>query len=79
MFKGNVSDALVRFEQGELDEGETLELFQHLVDTGLAWRLQGSYGRFAYQLIRLGLIGANYELSEAEKQDMHEGAREARY
>lgn len=46
---------IMAFESGELDEDETIELFQHLIDTGLAWQLQGSYGRTAAALISNGL------------------------
>ncbi len=42
---------IIRYENGELSEGDTLGLFQELVDTGLAWSLQGSYGRTANHLI----------------------------
>lgn len=50
-----VSD-IIAYENGELDEEETLDLFQSLVDSGLAWRLQGHYGRTAKALIDAGLI-----------------------
>ena len=49
-------DKIIAYEQGELDEEETLELFQALVDSGLAWKLQGSYGRTATSLLEAGLI-----------------------
>lgn len=48
--------AIMAYEQGELDSDATLELFQHLVDNGLVWQLQGSYGRTAQHLIDTGAI-----------------------
>lgn len=50
--------AIMAYEQGDLDEDETIELFAALVETGVAWQLQGSYGRTAMALIEAGLIGA---------------------
>lgn len=47
---------IIAFEQGDLNEEETAILFQHLVDTGLAWSLQGYYGRYAADLIEAGVI-----------------------
>jgi hypothetical protein len=43
------------FEECEGDETE-LEAWQHLVTTGLAWQLQGWFGRTARALIEQGLI-----------------------
>jgi len=47
---------IIAFESGELDDDGIRGLFQHLVNTGLAWTLQGSYGRAAKQLIEAGEI-----------------------
>ena len=35
---------------------EMLDLFSRLIETGLAWTLQGSYGRTARDLISNGFI-----------------------
>ena len=47
-------DKIIAFEQGELDSEQTIELFQELINSGLAWQLQGSYGRMARALIDQG-------------------------
>jgi hypothetical protein len=49
-------DKLMAFENGDLSEVEIVELFQHLVNTGVAWQLQGFYGRTAARLIEAGLV-----------------------
>ena len=49
-------DKIIAYEQGELDDVETVELFQALVDNGMAWNLQGSYGRQAKAFLEAGLI-----------------------
>jgi hypothetical protein len=47
----HLADTLFSYEAGELDEVETVELFQELIDTGLVWSLQGHYGRTAAALL----------------------------
>ena len=43
------------FEEAESQE-QVIEAWQHLVDTGLAWSLQGWFGRTAQDLINRGII-----------------------
>lgn len=47
---------IIAFESGELDEDETIELFQHLLTSGTIYHLQGCYQRTAQNLIDAGLI-----------------------
>lgn len=49
-------DDLMAFENGQLSQDEIVALFQRLVDTGLAWQLQGAYGRAAMSLIEQGMV-----------------------
>lgn len=50
----DVVSQIMDFEDGSMDEEQTISFFQDLIDTGLAWRLQGSYGRMAERLIEAG-------------------------
>ena len=52
----DITSNIIAYESGELDEEQTLALFQELVNTGLAWKLQGHYGLTARGLIDGGLI-----------------------
>ena len=51
------------FEDGT--EEEVISAWQYLVDTGLAWRLQGWFGRTAQALIQAGVINPPNETQEA--------------
>jgi hypothetical protein len=67
-------DMIIAFEEGELSEEDTIELFQGLVDTGLAWKLQGFYGRTAASLIEAGLVTPPYDATIP-----HDGGDDAAY
>lgn len=49
-------DKIVALESGELDEEEVVDLIQSMVNSGVIWHLQGSYGRLAQSLIDQGLV-----------------------
>ena len=36
-------------------QDEVIEAWQHLIDTGLCWKLQGSFGRMTQRLIDEGV------------------------
>lgn len=49
-------DKIIALENGELEDEEVVELIQHMVDSGVVWSMQGSYGRLAADLIDQGLV-----------------------
>lgn len=53
---------IVAFETGELSDEETVEFFQALVNSGLAWQLQGSYGRTAQAMLDAGVISSPFQV-----------------
>jgi len=57
-------DKIMRYEQGEMNTAEVLDLFAGLIASGLAWQLQGSYGRTAASLIEAGLITPEGEITD---------------
>jgi hypothetical protein len=50
----DITSMIIDYECGLLDQDDTIMLFQKLIDTGVAWQLQGSYGRTAAALIEAG-------------------------
>ena len=52
----NLTDKIIDFECGLLADTGVLELFAELIKNGMAWTLQGSYGRTASALIDAGYI-----------------------
>lgn len=48
----------------EADTQEYIAAWQHLVDTGLAWQLQGWFGRTAAGLIHAGYVKRPSEMNK---------------
>lgn len=59
----NRIDYIMGYECGDLNDKETLELFSHLIKNGMAWNLQGHYGRTASTLIERELIDKSGEIN----------------
>jgi len=51
-------DKIINYEQGTMRDEDVVPFFQELIDTGLAWKLQGHYGRTAMRFIEDGLCEA---------------------
>ena len=51
----DLTGQIMNYEAGEMSQEEVLDLFQTLINSGLCWSLQGSYGRTASHLIKSGL------------------------
>ena len=56
---------IIAYESGEMTERESVEFFSELIKNGLAWTLQGHYGRTAERLIDAGYC------HEAQKTETH--------
>jgi len=57
----NLTERIVEYENGLLNEEQTIQLFQRLCDSGMIMNLQGHYGRLAFQLWEAGLITLDKE------------------
>ena len=50
----NLLNDIIDYENGMMEWDRTVEFFQKLIDNGMAWSLQGHYGRTAMALIEEG-------------------------
>jgi len=64
MSMNELASKVIRYEQDELDGNEIIQLFQELIDNGMAWSLQGHYGRMAMDLIENGYCKKPKEMIE---------------
>jgi hypothetical protein len=56
LYPKDITDKILQFENGEMDDSELIDFFQEITDSGLVWKLQGSYGRLAHHLLEEGRI-----------------------
>ena len=52
----DLSDRLNAWIDGSLDEEEIVQLFQELVDSGAAWKMDGYVGNTIRGLVEAGLV-----------------------
>lgn len=66
---------LLAWNDGKLGKDEVIELFQVLIDTGMAWKLEGHIGRSANRMIERGLCTLPLSITATRKgQTMPRGA-----
>jgi len=61
---------IMRWEAGEMSEKDTVRFFGQLVKSGMAWRLQGMYGRMAESLISQGYISKSGDVNRKKLKEL---------
>ena len=68
--KKDIIDYIMDYEMDQLDDFNTLKLFSELIKNGMAWSLQGHYGRTAKHLIDNEYLLANGDINEGKLEDI---------
>lgn len=55
-------EGIMAYENGEMNQEQIIEFFSGLLRSGMAWKLQGSYGRTAADLINAKVLAANGDI-----------------
>ncbi len=53
--KNDLVDKIIDYESGAMSSDDGVKFFQELINSGMAWELQGHYGRTANRLIESGI------------------------
>ena len=65
----DLTGQIIDYENGDLDDDAIIELFQALIDNGMAWSLQGHYGRAAQMLIERGFCQPSSGIAKQKVED----------
>jgi hypothetical protein len=65
----DLTGKILDFEMGHLSNDQAIDLFAELIKNGMAWTLQGSYGRSAMNLIESGYISEQGEVLSYGEED----------
>ena len=68
--KKQTIDYIMDYEMGNLSDLDTLKLFSELIKNGMAWTLQGHYGRTAQTLIDNEYLLANGDFNNEKLLDI---------
>jgi hypothetical protein len=68
--KKDIIDYIMDYEMDQLDDFNKLKLFSELIKNGMAWTLQGHYGRTANKLIESEYLLANGDINEGKLEDI---------
>jgi hypothetical protein len=66
----DVVDKIIAFESGEMTAPEMVYFFSELIKSGMAYTLQGSYGRTANRLIEIGILFSDGDIDEMKAIEM---------
>jgi hypothetical protein len=68
--KTDITSRIIGYECGDLSQAEIIYLFADLIKNGMAWSLQGHYGRTASALIDSGIITETGDIDEMAAIEM---------
>lgn len=69
----DITQMIIDYEQGELSLEGQIRLFAELIKSGLAWQLQGNYGRTAQSFIKSSIINRRGEIDWDAFNDVYDG------
>jgi len=68
--KRDILDYIMDYESGNMSDLDTLKLFSELIKNGMAWTLQGHYGRTANSLIENEYLMDNGDFNEGKLENI---------
>lgn len=57
-------DKIIAYESGDMSDAEKVYFFSELIKSGLAFTMQGHYGRTANSLIEAGILMRDGDIDE---------------
>ena len=66
----DIIDYIMDYEMGNMSDIDTLKMFSELIKNGMAWTLQGHYGRTAQTLIDNEYLLANGDFNNEKLLDI---------